>query len=82
VEKLESFDADGRRLSYSLIEGPMPAQNFLGTIAVTETSASHCRVEWSAAFDLPEGVSEAQIGSGIEAGYGGALKALKSLVER
>ena len=35
-----------------------------------------------AAFDVPEGVDGKQIGPGIEAGYGGALKALKSLVER
>jgi carbon monoxide dehydrogenase subunit G len=82
VEKLESFDADARSLSYSLIEGPMPLNNFVGTIQVTEKSPAGCRVEWSAAFDLPEGVSEKQIAPGVEAGYGGALKALKSLVDR
>jgi carbon monoxide dehydrogenase subunit G len=82
VEKLESFDVDSRSLSYSLIEGPMPLQNFLATIKVTETSPSGCRVDWSAAFDLPEGVSEKQIAPGLEGGYGGGLKALKSLVDR
>jgi carbon monoxide dehydrogenase subunit G len=82
VERLESFDADGRRLSYSLLEGPMPLRNFLATIQVTETRPSGCRVEWSAAFDLPEGVSEKQIAPGLEGGYGGALKALKRLVDR
>ena len=82
VERLESFDTKGRRLSYALLEGPMPVRNFIGTIQVTETGASSCHVDWSAAFDLPEGVSEERIGPGIEAGYSGALKALKSLVER
>ena len=82
VEKLESFDADSRSLSYSLVEGPMPLRNFLGTIKVTETSPSGCRVDWSAAFDLPEGVSEKQIAPGIEGGYGGGLRALKSLIDR
>ena len=81
VEKLESLDDDARRLSYSLVEGPMPLQNFLATIEVTETSPSSCRVDWSAAFDLPEGLSEEQIAPGIKGGYGGGLKALKPLVE-
>jgi carbon monoxide dehydrogenase subunit G len=81
VEKLESLDEDACRLSYSLVEGPMPLHNFLATIEVTETSPSSCRVDWSAAFDLPEGVSEEQIAPGIKAGYGGGLKALKPLVE-
>src|SRR5215831_637830 len=75
VEKLESFDAAGRRLSYSLLEGPMPLRNFLATIEVSETRPSGCRVEWSAAFDLPEGVSEGQVAPGLEGGYGGGLKA-------
>ena len=82
VERLEAFDPDGRSLSYALLEGPMPLRNFLGTIQVTETKPSGCRVEWSAAFDLPEGVSEKQIAPGLQAGYGGGLKALKQLVDR
>jgi len=81
VEKLESFDDDGRRLSYSLVEGPMPLKNFLATIEVSETSPSSCRVKWSAAFDLPEGLSKEKIAPGLEGGYGGGLKALKALVE-
>ena len=81
VETLEALDNDARRLSYSLVEGPMPLQNFLATIEVTETSPSSCRVEWSAAFDLPEGVSEEQIAPGIKGGYGGGLKALKAIIE-
>lgn len=81
VERLESFDADGRSLSYTLLEGPMPLQRFLATIKVTETSSSSCRVDWSAVFDLPDGVSEGQVAPGVEAGYGGGLKALKRLVD-
>ena len=81
VEKLESLDDDACRLSYSLVEGPMPLKNFLATIEVSETSPSSCRVEWSAVFDLPGGVSEEKIAPGLERGYGGGLKALKPLVE-
>lgn len=81
VERLEAFDADGRSLSYSLLEGPMPLANFLATIQVRETGPSGCHVDWSARFDLPEGVGEEQVAPGIEAGYGGGLKALKQVVD-
>ena len=81
VERLESFDDSGRSLSYSIVEGPMPAQNYLATISVQETGANSCHVDWSASFDLPEGVTEAQIAPALEGAYGGALKALKPLVE-
>lgn len=77
VERLDSFDDAGRRLSYALLEGPMPLRDFVGSIEVTETGAGSCRVDWSARFELPEGVGEEQVAPGIEGGYGGALKALK-----
>lgn len=81
VERLEAFDSDGRSLSYSIVEGPMPVQNYLATIQVQETGPESCHVDWSAAFDLPEGLPEEQVASGLEGAYGGALKALKPLVE-
>jgi carbon monoxide dehydrogenase subunit G len=81
VERLESLDTEGRSLSYSLLEGPMPLENFLATIQVAETSPSSCRVDWSATFDLPEGVSEGQVAPAREGGYRGGLKTLKQLVD-
>ena len=81
VEKLEAIDEVGRSLSYSLVEGPMPLRNFLGTIKVTETGPARCSVDWSAVFDLPDGLSEAKVAPGLKGGYGGGLKALKALVE-
>ena len=80
-ERLESFDADGRSLSYSIVEGPLPAENYLATIVVSE-QGDGCRVDWTATFDLLEGVDEAAIAPAIAGGYGGALKALKGQLER
>lgn len=80
VERLEAIDPAARSLSYSLLEGPMPLENYLATIAVSETGAG-CRVDWSARFDLPEGVAEEQVAPGIEGGYGAGLKALKQVVD-
>ena len=79
-ERLESFDDAGRSLSYSITEGPMPVENYLATIRVSE-SGDGCRVDWSASFDLPEGVPAEAIENGLNGAYGGALAALKKLVE-
>ena len=79
-ERLESFDPESRTLSYSIVEGPLPAQNYLATIAVSEQGGG-CRVDWTASFDLPEGVDESAIAPAVAAGYGGALKTLKKTLE-
>ncbi|MBW2269533.1 MAG: SRPBCC family protein [Deltaproteobacteria bacterium] len=81
VERLEAFDDAGRSLSYSIAEGPMPVENYLATIRVQEAGADACHVDWTASFDLPDGLSEEQLAPGLQGAYGGALKALKPLVE-
>lgn len=75
-ERLESLDAEGRSLTYSIVEGPLPTQNYLATITVSE-QGSGCRVDWTATFDLPEGVDESAIAPAVAGSYGGALKALE-----
>jgi carbon monoxide dehydrogenase subunit G len=75
-ERLESFDPDARTLSYSIVEGPLPTKNYLATIIVSE-QGDGCRVDWTATFDLPDGVDESAIAPAVAGGYGGALKTLK-----
>jgi len=79
-ERLESLDPAARTLSYSIVEGPLPAENYLATITVSE-QGSGCRVDWTARFDLPEGVDEGAIVPAVAKGYGGALEALKKELE-
>ena len=79
-ERLEAFDDEARRLSYSIGAGPLPVQNYLATIAVTATD-SGCSVEWSAEFELPEAVPDEPIIQALEGAYGGALAKLKSQLD-
>ena len=79
-ERLEHLDAEGRTLTYSIVEGPLPAENYVATITVSEREGG-CRVDWTATFDLPEGVDEGAIAPAVAAGYGGALKALERELE-
>lgn len=82
VERLEACDAAARRLSYSIVEGPMPTRDYLATIEVRETGPGRCHVDWTARFELPPGVGEEPVRRALEGAYGGALEALRPLVER
>jgi hypothetical protein len=76
-ERLESLDDSQRSLSYSIIGGPMPVDNYIATIRVSETG-NGCRVDWGASFDAPEGVPAEGIAGGVSGAYSGMLAALKA----
>ena len=76
-ERLEALDDAQRTLSYSIIGGPLPVDNYLATIVVSQTDDG-CRVDWSASFDAPEGVPAKGIAGGVSGAYSGMLAALKA----
>lgn len=76
-ERLEALDDSERSLSYSIIGGPLPVNNYLATIKVSATDGG-CRVDWEANFDAPEGVPAEGIAGGISGAYSGMLDALKA----
>ena len=80
TERLEAFDDDARTLSYSIQEGPIPVRDYLATISVCESEGG-CHVDWSARYELPDGVPADALAKGLEGAYGGALRALKKQLE-
>ncbi len=50
VEKLESFDDANRTLSYSIVESPLPVDEYLSTMVVKETGPGRCELLWSSTF--------------------------------
>jgi carbon monoxide dehydrogenase subunit G len=80
-EALKALDEGARSLSYSIEEGPIPVQNYLATIEVVDSGSGGCRVNWSARFDLPDGLDPAAITPALSGAYGGALTALKGLLD-
>ncbi len=79
AERLETFDEAGKLLAYSVIEGPMPTENYLATIKVTATGDKTCTLEWGAKFDTP-GMDDEQaagLAKGIEGSYRGMIEAVK-----
>jgi hypothetical protein len=76
-ERLESLDDATTTLSYAIVGGPLPVENYLATIKVS-ANGSGSRVDWGATFDAPAGVPADAIASGVEGAYNGMLAALKT----
>jgi carbon monoxide dehydrogenase subunit G len=74
-ERLEVFDDARRRLSYSIVAGPLPLSDYLATIQVSEDGDA-CRVEWSSTFE-PKGIAEAQAQGMVEGIYRSGLAGIR-----
>jgi hypothetical protein len=76
VERLESFDNAGKTYSYSILQAPFPAKDYLATIRV-EAQGEGTRVTWSGQF-APVGVTEAEVVELFSAIYQGGVQALRA----
>jgi hypothetical protein len=58
VERLEEFDNEARKYSYSILRAPFPVTGYRSTLSVHETTRQDtARVEWSGTF-TPDGISD------------------------
>lgn len=76
VERLEAFDNAAKTYSYSILQAPFPATDYLATIRV-ETQGQGARVTWSGRF-APVGVSEEEVAALFTGIYQGGLEALRA----
>ena len=76
VERLEAFDNAGKTYSYSIVQAPFPATEYLATLKV-EAQGEGSRVTWSGRF-MPVGVSEAEVEALFGGIYQGGLEALRA----
>jgi hypothetical protein len=73
----ERLEASGPMwMRYTMLTGPLPAQNYCATLSVAETSDASCRVDWRSRFDAGVGVSPRTAVAAVEAVYAAGLKAL------
>lgn len=75
IEKLESIDNDAKSISYSIIEGPLPVENYLSTLTVSAQNGNSHLV-WTGKFDAKGAADDRakQIVAGIYESGLGALK--------
>ncbi len=52
-ERLEKLDDQSRSLTYSIVESPLPIENYLSTIEVSDAGDGKSTVTWSSTFDAP-----------------------------
>ena len=79
--RLEALDDTARSLSYSILAGRLPVENYLGTLTVVETGPKSSRVNWSARYDVSDGTPEEGIRDAVSGAYKGSLVALKQRLE-
>ncbi|MGX1085709.1 SRPBCC family protein [Pseudomonas sp. AP3_22 TE3818] len=76
IERLQTFDNAGRTYSYSIVQAPFPATDYLATIKV-EAQGEGARVSWSGRFE-PVGVSNEEVEALFTSIYQGGLEALRA----
>ncbi|QCY13149.1 SRPBCC family protein [Pseudomonas sp. MPC6] len=76
VERLQAFDDAAKTYSYSIVQAPFPATDYLATIRV-EAQGQGTRVTWSGRF-APVGVSDEEVVALFTGIYQGGLEALRA----
>ncbi|MFP0198962.1 SRPBCC family protein [Pseudomonas sp. PHC1] len=76
VERLETFDHAGKTYSYSILQAPFPATDYLATIRV-EAQGQGAKVTWSGRFTA-KGVSDEEVVALFSGIYQGGLEALRA----
>ena len=77
IERLEKLDNDTKTVQYSLLQGPLPVENYLSTMQLSAIDSGRTRLEWSSEFD-PAGMSEADAIKAIRGIYRGGIAGLQA----
>jgi hypothetical protein len=75
-EVLTSYSDSATRLTYDILEGPLPLANYESFLAVTDAGNGHSLVIWGSTFDA-KGVPDAKAKEIITGIYQGGLDTLK-----
>lgn len=72
VEELEEQDDARRRQRYVMLEGPLPLQNYAGTIQVDPAGPGACTVTWTATY-APDAGAEKMLEGVLLSLYNGTI---------
>lgn len=81
VERLESLDEQAQVLSYSIIESPLPLQDYVAHMEVRDLGEGQCELKWSSTFQ-PKGAPEGEAIKVVEGVYSAGFEGLKKLFSR
>ncbi len=87
-EELVAHDAEGRSLTYTILEGVLPVSAYVSSIKVASTTAGHASVEWRGTFKRkspsdspPPGEDDEAATTTITGVYQAGLENLKKILE-
>ena len=72
-ERLESLDHANKTYSYSIVEAPLPATDYVATVVVSEAAPGRTKIVWSSEFE-PAGAAESDLVALFEGIYKGGIQ--------
>jgi len=76
-EKLTSYSDSDTRMTYEILESPLPVANYESFIAITDAGAGHSLVIWGSNFDAAGGATDAKAKSVIQGIYQAGFDTLR-----
>jgi mxaD protein len=76
IERLDELNDDARTLRYSIVESPLPVENYASTLSVTSNGDAACAVTWASEFDVVDAPDD-EIASTFAELYAAGLAGLK-----
>ena len=77
-EEVTKFDDNARTYSYIITSGPLPVENYVGTVKVNDLGNNTCELEWSSQCDA-NGMDENEISNMLHGVYSMIIEELKKL---
>jgi NADPH:quinone reductase len=81
VERLESLDDAGRRLSYTILESTLPVEGYVASLTVRDLGPAGCEVEWFSTFGA-KGATEEEVSRLLQVAYRKSLASLQKFLKR
>ena len=78
TESLDALDNEGMSLTYSILESPLPIDNYTATMTVSESEEGKAAFTWSSDFTAKD-VSDEEAKAFVEGFYNGGFEDLQKL---
>ncbi len=81
VERLESLDDAGRRLSYTILASTLPVEGYVASLTVRDLGPAGSEVEWFSTFGA-KGATEEEVSRLLQVRYRKRLSSLQKFLQR
>lgn len=79
IEKLEKVDDRNKVLTYKIVSGPLPVDNYVSEMKVNELTPHQSEITWSSSF-VAKGASDEEAKETIEGIYNMGFEGIKKIL--